>query len=64
MLNNLPTIGIRLGPGGYGKNILLAYNANHAKLNRSVETREHRHIEEGRRSWDGTQVRKAGTGGV
>jgi hypothetical protein len=40
MLNKLPTIGIRLGPGGYGKNILLAYNTNHAKLNRSIETRE------------------------
>jgi hypothetical protein len=36
MLNKLPMIGIRLGPGGYDMNILLAYNTNHAKLNRSI----------------------------
>ena len=37
MLNRLPTIGRRLGPGGYGKRFLPEYHANRVQLNKIVK---------------------------
>jgi hypothetical protein len=35
MLNRLPTIGRRLGPGGYGKRFLREYHTNRVQLNKT-----------------------------
>jgi len=37
MLIRLPTIGRRLGPGGYGKRFLPGFHTNHANANKSVK---------------------------
>ena len=37
MPNRLPTIGRRLGPGGYGKRFLPEYHTNRAQQNKTVK---------------------------
>src|SRR6266849_6518503 len=37
MLNRLPTIGRRLGPGGYGRRFFPGYHTNRAQLNKIVK---------------------------
>src|SRR6266436_894359 len=37
MLNKLPTIGRRLGPGGYGKRFLPEYHTNNVQLNKIIK---------------------------